>query len=129
MSVVEHIFIKDNNKLNLVQYHPNPIRHEEITIAISAIIEEVVEIEIDKVFLVRVATVLDIYLSIKGRCTAFEPGLKAKRKALGTVLINITLRTNNIFASFIAIHLTSALKRVEFTFANPTPLAVLSYKR
>lgn len=126
----EHIFIKDNNKLNLVQYHPNPIRHEEITIAISAIIEEEEVEEIDKVFLVRVATVLDISLSIKGRCTAFEPGLKAKRKAaLGSVLINITLRTNNIFASFIAIHLTSALKRVEFTFANPTPLAVLSSKR
>ena len=115
-------------KLNLVQYHPNPII-EEITKQI--IIEEVEEI--DKVFLVRVATVLAIYLSIKGRYTAFEPGLKVKRKvkvpALGSVPTNITLRTNNIFASFIAIHLTSALKRVEFTFANPTPLAVLSFKR
>ena len=116
-------------KLNLVQYHPNPII-EEITKQI--IIEEEVE-EIDKVFLVRVGTVLAIYLSIKGRYTAFEPGLKVKRKvkvpALGSVPTNITLRTNNIFASFIAIHLTSALKRVEFTFANPTPLAVLSFKR
>ena len=115
-------------KLNLVQYHPNPII-EEITKQI--IIEEVEEI--DKVFLVRVATVLAIYLSIKGRYTAFEPGLKVKRKvkvpALGSVPTNTTLRTNNIFASFIAIHLTSALKRVEFTFANPTPLAVLSFKR
>ena len=115
-------------KLNLVQYHPNPII-EEITKQI--IIEEVEEI--DKVFLVRVATVLAIYLSIKGRYTAFEPGLKVKRKvkvpALGSVPTNTTLRTNNIFASFIAIHLTSALKRVEFTFANPTPLAVLSFNR
>ena len=116
-------------KLNLVQYHPNPII-EEITKQI--IIEEEVE-EIDKVFLVRVATVLAIYLSIKGRYTAFEQGLKVKRKvkvpALGSVPTNTTLRTNNIFASFIAIHLTSALKRVEFMFANPTPLAVLSFKR
>ena len=80
-------------KLNLVQYHPNPII-EEITKQI--IIEEVEEI--DKVFLVRVATVLAIYLSIKGRYTAFEPGLKVKRKvkvpALGSVPTNITLRTN-----------------------------------
>ena len=42
---------------------------------------------------------------------------------------NITLRTNNIFVNFTAIHLISALKKVVSMFVNLMPHDVSLFKR